>query len=184
MKPKRLKFFLTALFLVFSFVCLSSPGVLFAADPSSTNYQIMEGFFSSGIGNATSANYKIDEGSIDSFSRAAGSSTNYAVQGKIGISGAERVAVLQSISPTNYSKIFSDESTAFTVTAVSLDSDTLEYRVKQDGVTKDGSQVSPALTWALSGSDLGRRSLLFEVIDPQGTVTQTQSMYVFRRPTK
>lgn len=154
------------------------------ADVNSTNYTLTEDRFTGGGGSASSANYQIAETSFDSFSGDSISSTNYGVAAKVGISGASPVASLNGISPAAYAKHYSDESPSYTVTAVDPDSDTLEYRVKQDSTVKDGPQTSNVLSWALSNSDVGRRTLSFEVLDPDGTVVKQQPAYVFRRPTK
>lgn len=162
-------------------VCMNP--VLFA-DASSTNYALVEDRFTGGGGSSSSTNYAIAETSFDTFAGGTFTSTNYGVNSKVGIAGAAPIASITSISPVAFSKHYSDESPAFTVTAIDPDSDTLDYQVRQDGTIKDGPQNSNSLTWALSGSDIGRHTLSFEVIDPDGTVKKQQAAYVFRRPTK
>ncbi len=155
-----------------------------SADPSSTNYAIAESYFpTASAGTITSTNYKVDEGSIDHFFKTTTTSTNYAAEGAFGIAGADLIPVIQNISPSA-GRFFSDANADFTVTAVSPDSDTLGYLAKQDSTTKDGPQSSSNLVWALSSSDLGRRAVAIHVSDPDGTVVQNVSEYVFRRPMK
>lgn len=156
----------------------------FAADPASANYQIGESYFPAAAGNAQSTNYKADEGSVDYFSKTTAASANYSFETEVGVSGAEKIPVINSVSPSGNAKFFSDESAAYTITAVSPDSDTLQYRAKQDGTTKAGPQTSSALSWSLGSSDLGRRAVKLEVIDPDGTVLKQQPAYIYRRPVK
>ena len=160
------------------------PVASFAADPSSTNYQAAESYFSAGIGNAQSANYKIDEGNIDSYKKDSASSTNYSLQGKVGISGTAKLPVINSTTPASYAKFFSDQSASYNVSATSTDGDSLQYRAKQDGTVKAGPQSSSTLSWALGSSALGRRAHNLEVIDPDGTVVKPQAAYIYRRPVK
>jgi hypothetical protein len=70
------------------------------------------------------------------------------------------------------------------VTAVDPDSDALEYKALQEGSAKAGPQASNALSWSLSNSDIGRRVVELQVLDPDGTVSLTKDMYVVRRPVK
>lgn len=154
------------------------------ADPSSTNYSVAESFFpAASEGEVTSTNYAVVESTIDYFEKTATSSTNYEAEGAIGIAGSDLIPVIQNVSPSS-GRFFSDENAEFTVTAISPDNDTLEYEAKQDGTTKDGPQSSNILTWALSGSDLGRRAVTVHVSDPDGSVIQHKNEYVFRRPVK
>lgn len=169
---------------LFMLFLLCSVASVSAANPASTNYELAEGYFLSAEGNAQSAGYKIDEGRIDSFAAAAASSTNYRVDGRIGIRGTNSIPEITSISPVSPSKTYTDESASFTVTVNNFDGDSLQYQVKQDGVIKDGPQASSSLTWSLSGADQGAHTYLFEVIDPQGTVVQSQRGHSFRKPTK
>ena len=154
------------------------------ADSSSVNYSLVEDRFTGGGGSASSAHYQVAETSFDSFSRGALISTNYAEETKVGIAGAAAIVALNSISPANFSKHYTDGSASFTVTAIDPDSDALQYRVKQDSTVKAGPQTSNQLGWAFSNSDAGRHTLGFEVIDPDGTVLKQQSAYVYRRPVK
>ena len=169
--------------LVASVFCLVPCAVCFA-DPSSANYAVAEDRFTGGGGGASSANYQVAETSMDSFGQAAMSSANYAVETKVGIAGTLNLAAINGISPSDFSKHYSDENASFTVTAVDPDSDSLQYRAKQETTTKAGPQSSGTLSWALSASDLGRHTLSFEVLDPDGTVLKKHSACVFRRPTK
>lgn len=154
------------------------------ADTSSTNYALTEDRFTGGSGSASSANYQIAESSFDSFANAAMSSTNYAVEEKVGISGGKGIATINSISPSNLSKIYSDGNASFVMGAVSQDGDILQYEAKQDSTVKAGPQASSTLTWALSTSDQGRHTMTFQAIDPDGTALTKQDAYVVRRPTK
>ncbi len=154
------------------------------ADSSSTNYALSEDRFTGGGGNASSTNYQIAETAFEIFSGENQSSTNYAVGPKVGINDSHNIVNINSVSPSNYSRHYSDENASFTVTAVDPDSDTLQYRAKQDTTTKVSAQSSNVLTWALSSSDIGRHIMNIEVIDPDGNVIKPQPAYVFRRPTK
>lgn len=156
----------------------------FAADPSSANFSAAESYFPSARGDAQSSSYKIGEGGIDTFQKGTLASTNYGVEGKIGISGTEQLPYITAIAPAPVGKFLEDENASFTVTASTPDSDSLQYRVRQDGTSKAGPQSSSTLSWALSGSDRGRHTFSFEAIDPQGTVAKSQAGYVYRRPVK
>ena len=182
MKNKKILFYLFLFSCFLSIVtCHTS---LFAADPSSTNFQITESYLPAGRANTQSSSYKIAEGGIDPFAKAAATSTNYAIDGKTSIAGTEQIPYISSITPANYSKFFTDESASFTVAASTPDGDTLQYRAKQDGTVKAGPQTSSTLSWTLGASDQGRHALTFEVIDPQGTVLSTRADYICRRPIK
>ncbi len=165
------------------FIYLFSSGALFA-DATSTNYAVKEDRFTGGGGDASSTNYQIGEMSFDPFSQAGMTSTNYAAETKVGIAGTLAISAINSITPTDYSKHYADESPSFTVSATDPDADSLQYRVKQDTTVKAGPQSSSTLNWALSTSDIGRHTFNFEVIDPDGTVLKPQAAYVYRRPTK
>ena len=170
-------------FLIFSFQLFVTSSAF--ADTSSTNYSLSSDHFASGGAlSITSSSYKVEEGTLDSFAKDNLTSTNYKVDGKMGVAGQHNVALVSSVTPGNFAKYYTDESTSFTVTAQDPDSDTLQYQAKQDGTTKDGPQASNNLVWALSTSDRGRRALSLEVIDPDGTVSKPQAMYVYRRPVK
>ena len=182
-KSGFIKYFVLFLVLIFDF-CILNFDLSFAADPASTNFSITESYFPAGRSDAQSSSYKIAEGGIDSFARAAASSTHYSVEGKAGISGTEKIPYITAISPGDLSRNYTDEAASFTVSASTPDGDALQYRVKQDGTTKAGPQSSNLLSWALGASDKGRHALSFEVIDPQGTVVKTQANYIYRRPVK
>ena len=155
------------------------------ADTAGTDYAISsEHFAGGGAPLTTSANYKLEEGTIDRFAKNNLASTNYKVDGKIGVSGQHDIALISAVSPGDYARYYTDQSTSFTVTAKDPDNDTLQYRAKQDGTTKAGPQASNILAWALSVSDKGRRVLSMEVIDQEGNVVKPQAMYVYRRPVK
>ena len=169
------------LFLVCSFSFLSLPA---SADSASTNYALVEDQFTGGGGSASSANYQVAETSFASFAGEAMSSTNYGLASKVGIAGAAPIAAINSVSPANFSKHYSDENASFTVTAVDPDSDSLQYQATQDSTTKVPAQSSNVLSWALGSLDIGRRLIQLHVIDPDGTVVTRQSAYVYRRPVK
>ncbi len=154
------------------------------ADGSSANYAISEDRFTGGGGSASSTNYQALETMVSTFSAEAMSSSNYAMEPKVGISSAVNLVEINSVSPATYSRHYHDETPSFTVTAVDPDSDTLQYQVKQDTTLKDGPQSSNELSWSLSSSDIGRHTLNFEVLDPDGTVIKQQPAYVYRRPVK
>lgn len=155
------------------------------ADTSSTNYRMeSEHFAGGGSLSLTSTNYKMEEGTIDWTTKENLTSTGYKVEGKVGIKGTGALPTIQSVSPGDFTRFYTDQSASFTVTASSPDGDALQYQAKQDGTTKAGPQASGALSWALGASDKGRHTLMFQVIDPDGAVSQTQSDYVFRRPVK
>ena len=168
------------------FACLQLAVCQFAyADTSSTNYAVSSDHFAGGgVLSMTSADYKAEESTVDWTTKDNLTSTNYKVDGKIGISGQHNVVLFNSVTPGDFAKYFTDESTSFAVSAQDPDSDSLQYQAKQDGTTKAGPQSSSTLGWALSASDRGRRALKFEIIDPDGTVSKPQSMYVYRRPVK
>ena len=173
--------------LVFSLLlatCILLPASAFAADPSSVNYQIAESYFPAAAGSAQSASYKADEGTLDYFAKQTATSTSYSLEGKVGIGGSEKIPVISSTNPSDYARFFSDQSASYTVTASTPDSDTLQYRAKQDGTIKAGPQTSSTLAWTLGTADLGRRAHHLEVIDPDGTVVKQQAAYVLRRPVK
>src|SRR5262245_51426776 len=88
------------------------------ADSSSANYGLSEDRFTGGGGNASSANYQLAETSFDFFSGQAASSSNYAVDPKVGISSASNLVSINSITPSDFSKYYSDASASYTVTAV------------------------------------------------------------------
>ena len=154
------------------------------ADPSSTNYQIAQSYLPGAAGNPASTNYKSDESTVDYYDKSTASSTNYTMQQQVGISGLDKIPVLNSITPSDYARFFSDENASYAVSATATDGDTLEYRAKQDGTTKAGPQASSTLSWALSSADLGRHVHSLETIDPDGTVIKQQSSYIYRRPVK
>ena len=160
------------------------PSSLFAEDLSSTNYKILQPHLTGGMASASSTNYRADEGAIEPFTKVTATSTNYSLEGKFGIDGAFSVPVINSVTPDNLSRNYTDESPSFTVSAVSPDSQTLNYEARQDGTLKDGPQSTNVLTWALSGSDKGRRALKLTVSDPTGAAVKEQSMYAYRRPVK
>ncbi len=175
------RIFLSSIFLAVLFVSVSG---LYAADPSSSNYQLGDSYFPAASGSGASAAYQVAESTIDYFSKSAASSANYSVESKVGISGLEKIPVIQSVTPGDYSRFYTDENASFEVTASTPDSDTLQYRAKEDNVTKVAAQNSNTLAWALGGADQGRRSMSMEVIDPDGTVSKTQASYIYRRPLK
>ncbi len=165
----------------FAFLLLCSRMVY--ADASSTNFALEGEYQSSGaLLSAASTNYALEESALDFNAKDNLSSTNYALEGSVGY-GQSLVPIISSVSPGDFSKYFTDESPSFTVTATDPDSDSLEYQLKMDGTVKDAFQASNVLTFALSSSDRGRRSFAFEVRDSSdGTVSQNQSSYIFRRP--
>ena len=132
----------------------------------------------------TSTNYKVDSGVIDDVAKTAATSTNYALEGKVGIDGQNPVPVINSITPGDFARNYTDESPSFTVSATSPDSETISYEAKQDGTTKDGPQTTNPLTWALVTGDKGRRVITFNVSDATGVARKDQSLYAYRRPTK
>ncbi len=166
-----------------SFLLAFSPGALFA-DSSSTNYALVEERFTGGGGAASSASYQIAESSFDSFGNAAMTSANYALETKVGISGAANIATIHSVTPADLAKFFSDGNASYTISAVSQDGDSLQYAAKQDSTTKVSAQSSNSVSWALSASDQGRHTMSLQVIDPQGTTLKKQEAYIVRRPTK
>ena len=154
------------------------------AASSSTNYSLADDSFGGGQGSSQSASYMLERSSFGSFSGTSSSSANYRSDAGLAAFGAQKIPSIQSITPTDYSRFYSDQSASFTVQAVTPDGDTLQYRAKQSGTTKAGPQTSSTLAWTLSSADLGRRALSFEVIDPDGTVLRNASTYVYRRPVK
>ena len=154
------------------------------ADSSSANYALAEDRFTGGGGSASSSNYQVAETSFDAFSGLGLTSTNYALDTKSGISGGADIATINSVTPSDFAKFYSDQSASYVVNAVSQDGDALQYRATQDSTVKVGPQSSATLSWALTSSDIGRHTISLEVIDPQGTTLKKQEVYVVRSPTK
>lgn len=172
-------------------VCLLILWALFVAskaswaDLQSTNYTVQSSLPTGGGSvSVTSTNYKVEEGSIDWVTKADLSSANYKADSNIGIAGLLPIAVIQSTSPSDFAKFYTDQSASITVSATTPDNDPLQYQANQDGTLKAGPQASSTLSWALGVSDKGRHRIDLSVIDPDGTVTKTESMYVYRRPVK
>ena len=163
------------------FICCSGPAF---ADSSSANYVLAEDRFTGGGGSASSTNYQIKESSFNLFSNAAMTSTNYALETKIGISGGADIATINSVTPGDFTKLYFDQSASFTVSATSQDGEALQYRALQDATVKAGPQSSSTLSWTLTSADIGRHTISLEAIDPQGTTLKKQEAYVVRRPTK
>jgi uncharacterized protein YfaP (DUF2135 family) len=155
-----------------------------SADSSSANYTLAEDRFTGGGGSASSANYQLAETSFEGFGNAAMTSANYALETKVGVSGAADIATINSVSPGNFAKFYSDSNASYTVSAVSQDGEALQYSAKQDSTTKVSAQSSNVLSWALSTSDQGRHTMGLSVIDPHGTTLKKQEAYIVRRPTK
>ena len=168
--------------MVFAFSLLSFNFVF--ADPASSNYSVAESWFPSGGGSAQSTNYKAEETTIDAFDTPILSSSNFGLEGKIGIKGTEKIPYITAVSPGNFSKHYPDETASFTVTATTPDGDTLQYSGRQNATLKDGPQSSNQLDWALTGSGIGRHVMSLEAIDPDGTVSKQQPAYIYRRPVK
>ena len=177
MKPLSRVLPLAALF------CLLAGSYAFS-DTSSTNYTLVEYRFTGGGGNASSTNYQVADSSFGNFSQSAMTSTNYALEAGAGISSGAGIGSINSVSPGDHSKFYSDGNASYTVSAVSQDGDTLQYSAKQDATTKVSAQASSTVSWALSTSDQGRHTMGLSVIDPQGTALKKQEAYVVRRPTK
>ena len=178
----------TCLFLTLSFLTLVSwlfVPASFCEDLSSASYNLESWQVSGGWAfKETSTNYAVEESAIDWASRDALASTNYGVEGTIGYSQS-LVPIINSVSPSNLSKHYTDESPSFTVSAQDPDSDAMEYQLKMDGTVKDSWQSSNVLTHALSTSDRGRHTYTVEVRDnSDGTTSRDQFAYVFRRPVK
>ncbi len=148
------------------------------------DYKVVEDRFTGGGGNASSTNYQIVESSFDSFGNAAMTSTNYALETKVGVSGGKDIATINSITPVDFTKFFHDGNASYTVSAVSQDGQSLQYLAKQDSTTKVSAQSSNVLSWELSSSDIGRHTMSLSAIDPDGTTLKKQEAYVVRRPTK
>lgn len=171
--------------LFFLFLSLVSLHLPLFADTSSANYKVSEERVVSGSASlTTSTNYKVDNGTLDYAAKTTASSNSYSLQGKIGIDGASPVPVINSVTPGDFSRKFTDESPSFTVSAVSPDSQAITYEAKQDGVLKDGPQSTNVLTWALVSGDKGRRTVTLNVSDATGITRKDQSLYAFRRPVK
>ncbi len=169
-------------FLLFLFALSASSQAL--ADSSSASYALVEDRFTGGGGDASSTNYQIKESSFEVFSNGAMTSTNYGLETKTGISGAADIATINSITPGDLTKFYSDSNASYVVSATSQDGDSLQYSAKQDATSKVSAQSSSTLSWALATSDQGRHTMSLNVIDPQGTTLKKQEAYVVRRPTK
>ncbi len=155
------------------------------SDASSANYALESETQSAGSAfQLTSASYKVEEGTLSFFAKSALTSTNYNVDGAVGY-GASLVPIINSVTPGDFSKYFTDNSPSFTVSAQDPDSDALQYQLKMDGTVKAAFQSSNVLTHALSSSDRGRHTYTIEVRDnSDGQTNQNQFAYVFRRPVK
>ncbi len=155
----------------------------FSPAATGANYVLSEDRFTGGSGGASSTNYQVTESSFDPFSNAPMASTNYALETKVGAGGAGW-ANINSVSPSDFTKFYSDQSASYTVSAVSQDGNALQYRATQDSTVKTGPQSSGALSWTLSNTDIGRHTMSLEAIDPNATTLKKQEAYVVRRPTK
>ena len=163
----------------------ATPHVVAAFTPAAgVGYNIVEGRFTGGSGDASSTNYQAVETSFDQFSGGSVTSTNYALENKAGILGSVDVASVNSVSPSDFARLYTDQNASYTITAVSPDGDTLQYSAKQDSTTKVSPQSSSTVSWTLSSSDIGRHTMSLEVTDPQGMTLKKQEAYVVRRPTK
>ena len=155
------------------------------ADQQSANYRLeAEIVTGGGNGLVTSTNYKVEENTIDWFTKSTLSSASYSLESLAGIQDVANIPVISSVEPGNYARFFTDESASFTVNAATPDGDPLTYEAKQDGTTKVGPQTSNVLSWTLGDPDKGRHALDLSVIEQHGTVTKPQAAYVFRRPVK
>jgi hypothetical protein len=168
----------TLIFALFSF---SFPAF---ADSSSSNYSLVEDRFTGGAGNASSTNYQVAETSIETFGRASMTSSNYALETKVGISGGADIATINSVSPSPFARFYHDGNASYTVSATSQDGDALQYSAQQDEYMKVAAQSLSMMSWSLTGTDIGRHDVLLSAIDPQGTTLKKEVDYVFRRPTK
>lgn len=162
-------------------LAIASPAVMAA---SSTNYQVQNEIFSGGAGNGSSTSYGVANARLENYAWNTHSSTNYEVQAGNANSLAGKIPSIQSVTPGQMAKHFEDDSPTYTVTAISPDDDTLQYRLLVDSTEEVAEQSSNSLNWLLSTADVGRHTVAIEVIDPDGTVTRNQDMYVFRRPMK
>jgi len=154
------------------------------ADLSSTNFQITESGFSGGGSDTASSSYKLDEGSIDFVAKDPMTSTNYNVEGQVGVSHALKLPVIQSVTPGPYAKFFTDEMPSYTVSAQNLGTGNLDYQIKEGSTVKAAWQASNSLSYSVSSPDKGRHELAFMVRNLDGTTLTTKSQYLFRRPNK
>ncbi len=169
----------------FSFLVLGTWGMELGAELSSINYKVTESFFSGGGGNDISSSvYKLDEGSIDSASKEAMTSTNYGVAGLIGASHGIQVPVIQSVTPGPLSKFFTDELPSYTMTAQNPGTGNLDYQIKEGSTVKAAWQTSNNLSYSVSGPDKGRHDLSFMIRNQEGTTLAAKGQYLFRRPNK
>lgn len=167
-------------------VCLISTGFCGSAhgDITSSQYSIAESQISGGGGIGQSSSYAVQNGRVTHMNSGTQSSTNYQMNAGAGMDLGNKLPVLQSASPADLARFFTDQQASFSVTALSSDGDSLQYKALQDTTVKAGPQSSSSLSWSLSAADKGRRTVSFEVIDPQGTVSKSQYFYAFRRPVK
>lgn len=155
------------------------------ADTSSTHYKLHSEIpTGGGAYSISSSSYKVEESSLEWFTKEALTSTNYKVQGKIGIQGTENLVRIDSITPGDFARFFTDSSASYTLTATSPDASALEYQAKQDGTLKDGPKATSTLTWPFSTPDKGRHKASLQVLHPKGNVAQEQALYAYRRPVK
>jgi hypothetical protein len=165
--------------------CLLGP-LSYAGDPASTNFKVSESSFSGGGGGTlSSSSYKLSEGNVDHVSKEPMAGTTYKVEGKIGPShGVANPPLIESVTPGNLARFFTDESASYTVTAKDTEAGTLEYQLKAGSLVKVPWQAANVLSYGLSAADKGRHALTFEVKDPDGVTAKNQDHYVFRRPIK
>ena len=154
------------------------------ADMSSAAYQISQGEVTAGGGNGSSASFQMAEGTIRGMGGGILSSAHYAVEGKAGIGSNLNIPAIQSIVPGDLSRFYTDQSASFEVQASTPDNAPLQYQAKQDSTIKAGPQASSTLTWALGNSDKGKHAMVLSATGPDGTTTQNQNTYFFRRPVK
>ena len=168
--------------LTLAFMLMLAPFV--HASSSSPNYSLESNFPSAGGSEiATSTHYKVEEGLFDWIHQRALSSTNYGVDGSHG-SNASSIPTFDSVTPGDYGHFYASENASYAISATSPDSDPLQYEGIQDGTSKVGPQTSSTLSWGLSLPDKGRHNVKLKVIDPDGNVVKSQSMYAYRRPSK
>ena len=167
------------------FAMASARPAILSADAQSTSFKLeSEAPSGGGVFSVTSTHYKVEEGAVSFLARDNLTSTSYKLEGAVGF-GASLVPIINSITPGNFSKYFTDSSPSFTVSAQDPDLEALQYQLKMDGTVKIAFQSSSVLSHALSASDRGRHTYTVEVKDTHnGTVDQNQFAYVFRRPVK
>lgn len=161
--------------------CFPAPAL--HADMSSAAYKIAgESVSGGGGGRMASASNAVEEGRIDSLTKEAMAGTNFKVEGEVGTSHALDAPVIETVTPADFSRFFSDGEASYALKAKDSKGGSLEYQLKVDGIVKNPWQASSTIAYLLASGDRGRHRLDFEVRNSEAATSMSQSQYVFRRP--